>query len=307
MARKPFLISIPHGGLEIPVELEGRIALGPEDIRYYSDPETRQLFDFHNRTEAFIDTGISRMAVDLNRPPYALPPRHQDGAVKMVTSDGKPVYRSGYVPDIRLIHQIMMRDYFPYHAEVDRLLQQGSVRIAFDCHSMLPVGPSGGKDAGKERPLICLGNNGDERGRAKKGRLSTCRPEWMEALVRAFRTELGTRDEVRINDPFMGGFITNAHYWHTGIPFIQIEVNRILYDTREKSLPEKDTDTIGELRDILWRSLSCFWEEVGDAQDEEDRLTFPFLCCSSMNPHNRAPTDRKAYQSSLWILTIKFW
>jgi N-formylglutamate deformylase len=267
MMRYPFLISIPHGGLDTPEELDGRIALDPKEIAYYSDPETRHLFDYRTGAQQVMDTAISRMVVDLNRPPYALPPRHTDGAVKFITSDHKSVYRSGMVPDITLIHKIMMRYYFPYHAEIDRVLQEETIHIAFDCHTMLPIGPPGTKDAGRRRPLICLGNNGDHEGKAKTGRLSTCRSGWMQALAEAFRNECGLGDEVVINDPFSGGFITNAHFWHTGIPFVQIEVNRSLYEPEVDPSSKDHTEASVVLRDMIWRSLVQFWDNVEATSD----------------------------------------
>jgi N-formylglutamate deformylase len=265
--RYPFLISIPHGGLDTPDELEGRIALDPDEIAYYSDPDTRLLFDYRTKAQHVLDTSISRMVVDLNRPPYALPPRHTDGAVKFFTSDHKSVYYPGMIPDITLIHKIMMRYYFPYHAELDRALQEGTIHIAFDCHSMLPLGPPGTKDAGRKRPLICLGNNGDHEGKANTGRLSTCSAVWMKALADAFRNECGLGDEVRINDPFSGGFITNAHFWHTGIPFVQIEVSRALYEPDTDPAFRDRTESAMVLRDTIWRSLAHFWDIVEATPD----------------------------------------
>ncbi|MDD1678992.1 MAG: N-formylglutamate amidohydrolase [Methanomicrobiales archaeon] len=260
MPRYPFLISIPHGGLIVPEEIGDCIALEPKEIIYYSDPFTRQLFDYRDRAEMVLDSTISRMVIDLNRPPYALPPRHSDGAVKLTTSDRKPVYFSGKDPDITLIHRMMMRYYFPYHARIDQVLQKDSIGIAFDCHSMLPLGPPASRDAGRERPLICLGNNGDRDGKAKKGRLATCSAAWMAALADAFRAECQLGDEVAINDPFSGGFITNAHYWHTGTPFVQIEVNRSLYEPDDlSSYPGMHLPT---LRDTIWNALAGFWDGV---------------------------------------------
>jgi formiminoglutamase len=100
---------------------------------------------------------------------------------------------------------------------------------------MLPYGSKDQKDAGKKRPLICLGNNGDLQGRAKKGSITTCSDEWIKALAGFFREEFSFNKEVTINNPFSGGFIANAHYWHKGIPWIQIEINRSLYEPDELS------------------------------------------------------------------------
>ena len=260
--RYPFLISIPHGGINIPNEVKDCITLASADILRYSDPWSRSLFDYRDRVGAVLDTDISRMIVDLNRPPYALPPRHHDGVVKFFTPDGNPVYHENAFPDITSIHRILMEHYFPYHAKIDQILLKRKLRIGFDCHSMLPIGLPGQKDAGKSRPLICLGNNGDREGRPKKGRLATCPAEWMQRLAATFQEVFSLNTEVTINDPFSGGFITNAHYWHTGIPFIQLEINRSLYElhySRELGITE---DRIEMLRNRIWQALSLFWDEI---------------------------------------------
>ncbi|MDD4136850.1 MAG: N-formylglutamate amidohydrolase [Methanoregula sp.] len=261
-SRYPFLISIPHGGEEIPQELAGRLALTKPDLWYYSDPATRELYGFGSLARAFIDTPVSRMAVDLNRPPLPLPPRDPDGIIKLRTIDGKAVYREGQFPDMELIHRVMMAWYFPFHQRIDELIDQRDVKIAFDCHSMLPVGSMEQNDAGKTRPLICLGNNGDRKGRAKKNSIATCPESWINALADGFREEFSD-SVVAINNPFSGGFISNAHYWRKGIPWIQIEVNRSLYEPEPASgtgkIPGRD-ETVAVLRERIWHVLTTFWD-----------------------------------------------
>ena len=261
-SRYPFLISIPHGGTDIPEELAGRLALTQQELRYYCDPLTRELYDFRRSSQAFIDTTVSRMAVDLNRPPLPLPPRDPDGIIKLRAIDGRAVYREGRFPDIALIHRVMMAWYFPYHQRIDELIDQHDVKIAFDCHSMLPVGSAEQKDAGKKRPLICLGNNGDRKGRAKKGGIATCPESWINTLADEFRSEFSYDHEVAINNPFSGGFISNAHYWRKGIPWIQIEVNRSLYEPEPGSgagPPPGCDGPVNALRERIWRVLTGFW------------------------------------------------
>jgi len=265
-SRYPFLISIPHGGTDIPTELAGRLALTQQELRYYCDPMTRELYDFRSSSQAFIDTTVSRMAVDLNRPPLPLPPRDPDGIIKLRAIDGRAVYREGLFPDIALIHRVMMAWYFPYHQRIDELIDQHDVKIAFDCHSMLPVGSAEQKDAGKKRPLICLGNNGDRKGRAKKGGIATCPESWINTLADGFRSEFSYDREVAINNPFSGGFISNAHYWRKGIPWIQVEVNRSLYEPGSGAgHPQGCDGPVNALRERIWRVLTGFWDShAGD-------------------------------------------
>jgi N-formylglutamate deformylase len=131
---------------------------------------------------------------------------------------------------------------------------------------MLPHGSRNQKDAGKSRPLICLGNNGDRHGRARKGSIATCSEEWIATLAGVFKEEFHLTDEVAMNNPFSGGFISNAHYWHKGIPWIQIEINRALYEPATSSpVPEHETeDRAILLREKIWQVLTVFWDQVSD-------------------------------------------
>jgi formiminoglutamase len=261
----PFLISVPHGGTEVPETVRPRLLLDNADLYYYCDPRTRRIFGFEDRVAAYIDTPISRMVVDLNRPPLPLPLRDPDGIIKVKTIDGKNVYRPGLLPDMSLIHHLLMTWYFPYHQRIDELIDRQSVRIAFDCHSMLPHGSADQKDAGKSRPLICLGNNGDRRGRARKGSIATCPVELITTLSDMFKEEFTLDREVAINNPFSGGFIANAHFWHKGIPWIQIEINRSLYEPDSSSVhtPTETDDRVIQLKEKIWNVLTTFWNRVG--------------------------------------------
>ena len=114
------------------------------------------------------------MVIDLNRPPLPLPPKDPDGVIKVLTIDSRNVYLPGQLPDLPLIHRLMMKWYFPYHQRIDEIIDRYPIRVAFDCHSMQPYGSAEQIDAGKPRPLICLGNYGDQNGRAKPGSITTC-------------------------------------------------------------------------------------------------------------------------------------
>jgi formiminoglutamase len=265
-SRSPFLISVPHGGTAVPDHVRPRLLLSDEDLRYYCDPLTRVIFGYQDRAAAYIDTDISRMLVDLNRPPLPLPLRDPDGIIKLRTIDGREVWRPGQVPDLDLAHRLLMTYYFPYHQQIDELIDRHPVRIAFDCHSMLPYGSEHQKDAGKVRPLVCLGNNGDRRGRARKGSIATCSEEWITALAGIFRHEFSLDNEVAINNPFPGGFISNAHFWHKGVPWIQIEINRALYEPAP-SFPCPEHETMARaliVKEKIWNVLTVFRERVGD-------------------------------------------
>ncbi len=251
--------------MEIPQEVQERIALSPAELAWYCDPATRVLYDFGDAVAATISTPVSRMVIDLNRPPLPLPLKDPDGIVKTRTIDGRPVYLPGRLPDLPLIHRWMVRWYFPYHQHIDELIDRYPVRIAFDCHSMLPQGSQEQSDAGKARPLICLGNYGDAKGNARPGSITTCPQEWICRLAEEFRKEFTGGGEVTLNTPFSGGFISNAHYWRKGVPWIQIEVNRALYErTSHEDSADAEYARVLALRETIRQVLARFWEGISD-------------------------------------------
>lgn len=262
--RYPILISIPHGGMDIPEEVQGRFALTSQELAWYCDPDTRALYDFSDSVAATVSTEVSRMVIDLNRPPLPLPPKDPDGILKTRTIDGREIYRPGQVPDLALIHRLMLKWYFPYHQVIDELIDSHSIRLGLDCHSMQPRGSLEQLDAGKDRPLVCLGNFGDPYGNPKAGSLTTCPPGLVRALADSFKMEFPGDGAVALNTPFSGGFIANAHFWRKGIPWIQIEVNRSLYDPGMQSKGTGDAPkmSVPELRNTLWRVIERFCDTL---------------------------------------------
>jgi N-formylglutamate deformylase len=119
--------------------------------------------------------------------------------------------------------------------------------------------------------MICLGNNGDGQGNARPGSIATCPGGWIAVLADAFRDEFSSGREVALNDPFRGGFIANAHYWRKGIPWIQIEINRALYEPDDVSdeSPEKSRERVAELKETIWRVLAAFWQRVDEEPDKK--------------------------------------
>jgi len=261
----PFLISVPHGGYLVPDEIRDLIALNPDELRYYSDPAVREIYDFRSKVSGLLDTKISRMVVDLNRPPYHLAPKYPDGAIKSMTGHKTPVYKEGKFPGINTIHRLMVDHFFPYQEISDRLIDEKEIKVAFDCHSMLPYGLPSQPDAGKKRPAICLSNNGDVSGNEKPGVLATCSGDLMQVLGAHFSDQFSDDGEVLFNTPFEGGFISIAHHWHRRTPWIQIEVNRALYEeqTEKPGVPGTiDFEKVSDLNKRIWTAVTGFWDEV---------------------------------------------
>ena len=258
----PLLISIPHGGDTIPPEVADIVSITERDIFYDGDALTREIYDFGKRVDAVIETPIARAIVDVNRASDDRPPENPDGVVKTVTTDGTPVYREGMFPDDDLVEDVLQKYYFPYHERLGNLLENRSIRLALDCHSMLERSPSASVRPGEPRPLICLSNRGDEYGMPVHGRGTvTCPPGWIRALAESLRRAFAGEGEIAMNDPFAGGYISRYHYEHRRIPWIQIEINRKLYLNETYFDPKRlrvDQRIIQELRERIFDGIVQF-------------------------------------------------
>lgn len=241
----PCLLSIPHGGTEVPKEVENLLILSPEDLLEDGDPFTQELYDLDAVSKVVMK--VARAIVDVNRAPNDLPPENPDGVLKTETAFGKQVYRK--FPSRELMEELLRRYYYPYHRRIQEELDKEEVLIAFDCHSMAPVAPKIAPDKGK-RPAFCLG---DAYGRA-------CPRDLTELLKKCLMEVFEIPDkEVTINLPFAGGYITRT-YGLKRKPWIQIETRRDLYMNWDKL--KKDDRKLLKVRRKLSLSLSLFFDRA---------------------------------------------
>jgi formiminoglutamase len=150
----PFLVSVPHAGLQVPQEVKDICILTPEEIYADSDEGAAEVyFDLEKVVEAFCTSGIARAIVDMNR---AVDDFRKDGVIKTHTCYDVRVYKE--FPSRKLIEQLLTKYYHPYHQKLERLTNTENIVVGIDCHTMAAVGPPIGPDAGKSRPLVCLSN-----------------------------------------------------------------------------------------------------------------------------------------------------
>jgi N-formylglutamate deformylase len=217
--RLPLLISVPHAGWRVPAEAEPYCILNEKDLLEDGDGGASEIYALEKHSNAFLTTDIARAIVDLNR---AEDDRRPDGVVKTHTCWNVPVYRP-FPPD-DVIETLLARYYRPYHQKLTELARSG-VKLGVDCHTMAAEGPPVGPDPGVVRPRVCL-SNAD----------MSCPRDWLESLQMCFQSHFGA--DVRLNDPFRGGFITRSHA--AEIPWVQVELSRGSFmtndDKREKVL-----------------------------------------------------------------------
>ncbi len=235
----PFLFSVPHGGTGIPDEVKDINILTLYDIIQDIDPFTQELYDFDDISDHIIKSDIARPYVDLNRKPDSLPPLCADGVIKNFTCFKRKIYTIDIEERPDLVSLLLNKYYYPWHDMLTKHLANNKIIACFDCHSMNHTAPIISPNAGQPRPAVCLAN--------ANGRSASF--ELIQKLKESFVECAGlSEDEIRINKPFNGGFIT-SHYGGKPLPWIQIEINRKLY-LDHNNLPKKN-NLNQKLKDVM--------------------------------------------------------
>jgi formiminoglutamase len=250
----PILLSIPHGGTEVPVEIRDRVTISAKDQFEDSDAFSQEIYSLGSDVIAQVQSLVARVFVDMNRAEDDRPPDNPDGIVKTQTCHGKTVYLPGRELGDASIRQILDVYYFPYHQSiVTALAEHSGLQLALDCHTMEAMAPAIAPDTGQSRPLICLGTNHGK----------SCPPEVAKRLAACFREAFDFEEkDVVMNKPFAGGYITRT-YGEGTLPWVQVEMNRSLY----LSEPWFDADNLTvqpqRLQDLNQRfrkTLALFFE-----------------------------------------------
>lgn len=209
----PFLISVPHAGLAVPLEVKDRCILTEQEIREDGDEGAAEIYyRLRDHAVGFVTTDIARAIVDMNRAENDL---RKDGIIKTHTCWDVPVY--DVFPSKEIIERLMSNYYRPYHKKITESTE--GARLGIDCHTMAAVGPPVGPDTDVERPHICL-SNAD----------GTCPRRWVEFLRDCFEKVFEV--DVSVNHPFRGGFIIRSH--SREIPWAQLELSRAAFVSNEE-------------------------------------------------------------------------
>lgn len=256
----PIIVSVPHGGEIIAPEMSDLTLLSRRDIFSDGDPLTREIYNFKHEVDYYFESSIARAAIDLNRSPDDLPPINQDGVIKSHTVTGKGVYRKNRMPNKDALRSLLKKYYTPYHDALRRKSRKPYLFCGIDCHTMLDKAPIISSHPGRQRPFICLSNQGDHRGNRVKGRRLTCPPEMIRSLAQSLKEQFPEEAQnITLNDPFLGGYIVRSH--SKLLPWIQIELNRKSYLSPEWYDPENlevCRKRIAHLRGRLLRAFKNF-------------------------------------------------
>jgi len=199
------------------------------------DPFTDLLF--HTPGAQHLHALTSRFVVDLNRPRDQF---GENGVVKLTDFQRNPLYPPNFVLEAEAREQRLRRYWDPFHAEVDRLLENPEIKLLVDGHSMQAVGPAIGPDGGKPRPALCLMTGHDGTGNERPGARGTVSSSQARALhsllERHFATWINARSEgpqeIALNSPWSGDD-TSLRYSDLQrarpVPAFGLEFNRSLY------------------------------------------------------------------------------
>ena len=251
----PLIVSFPHTGIEIPSDIEGRIA-SPWLARKDADWWVHRLYDFASKMGATtVRTAISRTAIDVNRDPFGAslyPGQATTELCPRTTFDGEPLYREGQEPNADEIASRRRQYFDPYHAalsaEVDRLWAAHGSAVLYDAHSIRSRVP---RLFEGELPHLNLGTN----------RGASCDPSLTLAIERACESPRFSRVT---NGRFVGGW-TTRHYGSParGVHAVQMELACRGYldepdpTTEDNWPPRFDTAHADPLRGLLTQVLEA--------------------------------------------------
>jgi formiminoglutamase len=266
IAKLPIAIIIPHGGLAIPPELEGRVALTPEQIFNEADAYVDDIFNYQDRVLHWMNSPYARGILDVNRPDDAsLHHRLGDGAVKLNSSYGVPVFHEGQEPDVELVNMLITKYWRPWHEKITAIVDDPDVKLIVDCHSMAAVGPAAYDDPFALRPRVSASNLGDEQAeRRESWGLITAPP----AATRFFGERLGdllgdipdlteAGAPYAINAPYLGGWAMRV-YGGAYKPWLMVELSRSLYIGKQESdspIVPPNQPLLKGIGDRVWQAI----------------------------------------------------
>ena len=253
MSKLPILICIPHGGTNIPDELQNRIVINKKDLLDDIDAFTKEIYDLGNKVLHVISTDIARTFVDMNRNPEDLPPEQPDGIIKSMTCYERQIYIYGKEPDEKLTQELIEKYYKPYQMKILNALRDEQLELALDCHSMAEIAPGISPDHGQKRPSICLGNCFGQ----------SCTVEMTKHLANCFRKVFELEEDgVLINKPFQGKY-TTQWYGNKPVPWIHVELNRNLFLKEpwfDQETQNIDKTRLQNLNELFEKTLRMFFE-----------------------------------------------
>ena len=250
----PLVLAQPHGGVEIPPSILGR--LNPKGRALEdTDWHITRLYDGLIDNATVVSTPIHRYVIDANRDPSdasLYPGQNTTSLCPTITFDGYPIYLEGEEPGEDEIIERQQQYHAPYHnalrEQLQRIHQKHGYVVLYDCHSIRSLVPYlfDGK-----LPDFNIGTNSGQ----------SCDSE-IEAVVENICARQTKYSHV-LNGRFKGGW-TTRHYGkpQAGYHAIQMELAQCNY-MQEKAPWRYDASKADKLRLSLRSILQGILEFQG--------------------------------------------
>ncbi|MFC1669341.1 N-formylglutamate amidohydrolase [Spirochaetota bacterium] len=260
----PILFIVPHGGYKIPEELSQYTSLSKFDIFLESDTCANDLSDFGNQVHSIVNTNISRLFVDLDRPIKALPPKFPDGVIKNQTQYLKLIYKKDLFPDSLAISNIIDRYYLPFHKKIANILKSENIKLIIDFHTMMAVAPDVAEDSKKPRPLVSINNIFNRDGEIFHTCENILAEDLLENLRKSFSGEKSSvTDKFKMNNPQSSGHILET-YSNKNIPMLRFSISKALF-LNDKFFSYEymkvDELRLRELKMNIWKAIEKFFKK----------------------------------------------
>lgn len=230
MAEKiPFLLIIPHSGLDIPEELYGYENVSPLNIFFESDAGAEAIFSIDDHVLKTVSTPVSKIFVDMDREFKLLAPLTDDGVIKSRTSMNREVFKTKCYPDEIAISNILNRYYFPFHETIRNSIKEIKFKAIIECHTHLPVGPANSPDRGLPRPLVLTGYTADTDSGLKQTAPAEMAFELASSIAKNLSKEGETVTDIfKVSDRSSRGFLMK-NYSLSGIPVLNLSISRSFF------------------------------------------------------------------------------
>lgn len=261
---RPFFISIPHSGEQVPVEADWLLNLTETELMCDVDRYVDKLYEkpIQKLNIPFVSTQWHRYAADLNRLTEDVDAGSVEGSVNPIgsfplglhwqrTTTGIPLMKKP-IPEA-LHEQIIKKYYDPFHKKINSQFKQffdSGIKDVYhlDAHSMPSKGTDAHKDPGNLRAEVVISDvNG-----------TSCVKRYAD-LVMASYEKAGFK--VAYNWPYQGGRITQIFGRpDQGQQTLQVELNRVIY--MDESTKKIKTDEFNETQAKLSIALEMVANEI---------------------------------------------
>lgn len=154
MSKFPILILVPHGGYRIPEEIAGLVDIDESDCFLSADTGANEIFSLD--TAAVLTSHVSRLFVDIDRSPYDLPPRSENGVIKIRSALGASLYGEDFAPNAIAIANLVRRYHHPFTDAAEKIVSSGEVKLILECHTVSAIGGRYAADRDIVRPIVSI-------------------------------------------------------------------------------------------------------------------------------------------------------